>query len=417
MELQGWNLRPLSEVALLELLMHVAWSKSHDEEAAVRQSVEELNAVDYDQLSFQQFETVLVQIAVQTLSLEPAELGSSVAFDVSGKTTALLDYLEVPLDGMMLSAPASRAQSPSRSSRPVSRAGTPGDASRLGDVGRHFGDSDVPWMRPGTSSSSGLRASPGSRSMQKSFTVSRPSTRNSGRPGTAESSNTREYWQKVLALPLRPPSRGDPLVTSMSVSRPQTTDPLVKRVKQTGHGTKGIAKAWLREAIRIINPHDTSWRLTKDTIAGFLVKVMKVTPESCDILKPGMLDSMFVETDLDKDGMVSLEELSLAVSARFKRRLHADRWKTVVRMANQVALRRKHWPPEVYLNPAIDSGVPRPKSREPIRAQYENANNFPNHCGYGPVEFGEGLKTEKLNAGTFAVEHKFLRVSRAQIVA
>jgi len=41
----------------------------------------------------------------------------------------------------------------------------------------------------------------------------------------------------------------------VSVGRPQTTDPLVKRVKQTGYGTKGTAKQWLREAIRIINHH------------------------------------------------------------------------------------------------------------------------------------------------------------------
>jgi hypothetical protein len=416
MELQGWVLRPLSEVALLELLMRAAWSRH--EETAVRQSYHELTSVDYDQLSYQQFEMVLVQIAMQTMS-SPKELEGTSFFDVSGKAAALLDYLEVPYDGMLLSVPASRAQSPSRTFRPGSHAGTPATATRQSEVGRHFGDSDAQWMRPGTQSSmrpgsqpgsqrsSGGPGSPSSRSMQKSFSVSRPSTRNSDRPGTAESSNTREYWQKVLALPLRSQSRvSDSLVASMSVSRPQTTDPLVKRVKQTGYGTKGIAKQWLREAIRIINPNDSSWRLTKETIELFLVKVMKVTPESCDVLKPGMLNEMFAETDLDKDGTVSIEELALAVSARFKRRLHAERWKTVVRMANQVSLQRKHWPPEVYLNPPIESGVFQPKSREPIRTQYENANNYPDHCGYGPIEYGEGHKTEKLNAGALLSDEK-----------
>ena len=60
-----------------------------------------------------------------------------------------------------------------------------------------------------------------------------------------------------------------------------------------------------------------------------------------------MVEDMFAETDLDKDGTVSLHELSLAVSCRFKRRYHADRWKTLVRMAITVSLQRKHWPPEV----------------------------------------------------------------------
>ncbi len=431
MELQGWVLRPLSEVALLELLMRAAWSKSSDEETAVCQSYHELTSVDYDQLSYQQFEMVLVQIAMQTM-WSPKELEGTLFFDVSGKAAALLDYLEVPYAGMLLSVPASRAQSPNRTSRPGSRAGIPATVTRQSEVGRHFGDSDAQWMRTGTQSSmrpgsqpvsqrsSGGPGSPSSRGMQKSFTVSRPSTRNSHRPGTADSSNTREYWHKVLALPLRSQSRvSDSLVTSTSVGRPQTTDPLVKRVKQTGYGTKGIAKQWLREAIRIINPGDSNWRLTKETIELFLVKVMKVTPESCDVLKPGMLNDMFAETDLDKDGAVSLEELALAVSARFKRRLHADRWKTVVRMANQVSLQRKHWPPEVYLNPPIESarGVFQPKSREPIRTQYENANNYPDHCGYGPIEYGEGHKTEKLNAGALLPDEKRLTGLEAQALS
>jgi len=202
---------------------------------------------------------------------------------------------------------------------------------------------------------------------------------------------------------LRPQSRGTELLSaSVSVSRPQTTDPVHKRAQQTGQGQKGIARQWLREAIRIINPSDANWRLTIESIKTFLERIMKVTPESCDILKPGMLNDMFAETDLDKDGTVSLEELSLSVSARFKRRYHADRWKTLVHMANQISLQRKHWPPEVYLNPPIDGTSPKPAKRFPIRAQFEIGNNFPDHCGYGPVTFNEGLKTEKLNAGMSA---------------
>lgn len=113
-----------------------------------------------------------------------------------------------------------------------------------------------------------------------------------------------------------------------------------------------------------MNPQDTSWRLTVGSIEHFLQKTMKLTPVTCDILKPGMLRDMFAETDLDKDGSVSLEELSLAVSARFKRRFHAERWKTLIRMANSVSLQRKHWPPEVYLNPPIEPAHQRPKNRQ-----------------------------------------------------
>ena len=34
-----------------------------------------------------------------------------------------------------------------------------------------------------------------------------------------------------------------------------------------------------------------------------------------------------------------------------------------------------------------------------IRTQYETANNYPDHCGYGPVSYGEGHRTEKKDAG------------------
>jgi len=64
MELEDWTLQPLSEVGLLELLMQ-AWGKSRTEDA-LRLSVQELNAPNYDHLDYEQFEAVLLQIAVQT---------------------------------------------------------------------------------------------------------------------------------------------------------------------------------------------------------------------------------------------------------------------------------------------------------------------------------------------------------------
>jgi hypothetical protein len=348
-ELDEWNVQPLNEVGLLLLLQEV-WGKSRHDEVAFRQSVEDLNARDYDELSYAQFEAVLVQVAAQTF-VRPfgnhSDGDSRQFFTVSDKVMGLLDYLEVPFDMQ----PLSRAQSPTGSRRdttqsPQSRLSTPGGARGSGK-GRHFGNAisplDASWMqnpsRPGTSTSVASRdtcMSTGARSTQKSFIVSRPRTSNRERPGTAESSNTTEYWQKVLGGTLRPQSRGaDSLSPSISVGRPETADLTVKRARQTGYGDKGIAKQWIREAIRIINPSDATWRLTMESIETFLIKKMKVTPESCDILKPGMLNDMFAETDLDKDGTVSLEELSLSVSARFKRRYHADRWKTLIRMANQ----------------------------------------------------------------------------------
>lgn len=347
-KLEEWNVHPLNEVSLLLLLQDV-WSKSRNEEDAFRQSVEDLNATDYDELSYEQFEAVLVQVAAQTLvrpSGNQSDGDSRCFFTVSDKAMALLDYLEVPLDIQ----PLSRAQSPTGSRRgtmhsPGSRLSTPGGAWG-GGRGRDFGDVfsplDSSWMtlrpgtsRPGTSTSVASRISTGARSTQKSFTVSRPRTSNSVRPGTAESGNTAEYWQKILGGTLRPLRGADSLSPSISVSRPYTTDPTIKRARQSGYGEKGIAKQWIREAIRIINPSDSNWRLTLDSIETFLLKKVQVTPESCDILKPGMLNDMFAETDLDKDGTISLEELSLSVSARFKRRYHADRWKTLIRMANQ----------------------------------------------------------------------------------
>jgi hypothetical protein len=382
-DLGEWQLRQVSEVGLLEIIQET-WAKSRDEEKAYRQSMAELCQTEYDHLTFEQFVSLLVVIAGQALMRPVHEDFGSGFSETTDKTAALLDYLEVPLDW-----PAhSRVQSPSTGpkSRSSSRTTTPnrfgGGAVKPTSLHAYGADFAIletsnatwnaTWMNqrsPGSrvrSPVNSMRNSMGTRSMQTSFIVSRPGTRNSGRPGTAESSNTTEYWQKVMGITAGR-SRAvtpDTLSASMSVSRPQSTDPVHRRARQTGYGQKGIAKQWLREAIRIVNPHDTSWRLTVESIEIFLRKTMKLTPEGCDILKPGMLADMFAETDLDKDGTVSLEELSLSVSARFKRRYHAERWKTLIRMANQVALQRKHWPPEVYLNPKIEAAQQRPKSRQ-----------------------------------------------------
>ena len=372
-DLGEWSLHQMSEVGLLEALQQT-WGKSRDEEKAYRQSFAELCNCDYDHLSFSQFESVLVIIAAQTFARPPHDFYGDGFFETTDKTAALLDYLEVPED---VPAAYSRAQSPgarsgSRSATPKPRsAGRPISLHAYGEDFATLDTSNATWnatwmQSPGTRSPLGsTRNSMGTRSMQSSFIVSRPGTR-SGRPSTADSSNTTEYWQKVMGVTTGRSRSATPdsLALSTSVSRPQTTDPVQKRARQTGYGQKGIGRQWLREAIRIVNPHDTSWRLTLESVEIFLRKVMKVTPEGCDILKPGMLQEMFAETDLDKDGAVSLEELSLAVSARFKRRYHAERWKTLVRMANQVALQRKHWPPEVFLNPPIEPPQQRPKSRQ-----------------------------------------------------
>ena len=57
---------------------------------------------------------------------------------------------------------------------------------------------------------------------------------------------------------------------------------------------------------------------------------------------------------------------------------------------------------QVYLKARIQPPRLRPKTTEPIRAQFERAQNFPDLCGYGPVEFGECWRTEKVDAGMHA---------------
>lgn len=398
-QLGGWTVQPLDEVRFLQLLQEVVWKRG--EEELFRQSYKELNNADYDHLSYEQFQAVLVQIAAQTFYVGPLERSGSFFLSLSEKVNALLDHLEIPSDN----DPLNRRHSPTKSTG--ARLGTPNSLTSTGT--KNYSEPASPdsmWIDNTISSTGTRRSSIATRNAQKSFTVSRPATR----PGTADSSNAAEYWQRVLGGTLqvghsRPNSRGTDIDLGLrhdklvSVSRPHSTDPAMQRARHTGQGQKGIARQWLQQAIRIINPLDTRWSLTKQSIEDFLVKTMKVTPESCDILKPGILDSMFAETDLDKDGTVSIDELCLAVSARFKRRRHADHWRILVRMANQVSLRRKHWPPEVYLNPPIESKPIQPKKNNSIRAQYEDPNNFPDHCGFGPVSFGE-RKIEKQNAGS-----------------
>ena len=342
MELDEWMLRPLTEVEFLELLMHVR-SGAGDEEAAMRQSLQVLNARGYDHLTFEHFEALLQHVAAHTLSRPHADafqvqgaLGETVSLD--NKTSALLDYLEVPFETFesemlgrdQLSArPGSQSQG-SRVGSPVhkqeSRLGTSQSGSigmgatmsRLGTPGGSVIDLQRSVKQTSGSGALGraldlhLRAQSSlnarSARMQTSFIVSRPATRSSSRrPGTAESSDSIEYWNMIMAdsVKFRNPKGLHPTVAQgRGASVPAETGPSGKRARATGYGQRGVARQWLQEAIRIINPGDPNWCLTQESVLRFL-KMMKVTPESCDILKPGVLADMFAETDLEKNGVGS----------------------------------------------------------------------------------------------------------------
>ena len=339
MELDEWMLRPLTEVEFLELLMHVR-SGAGDEEAAMRQSLQVLNARGYDHLTFEHFEALLQHIAAHTLSRPHADafqaqgaLGETVSVD--NKTSALLDYLEVPFETFetlgrdQLSArPGSQSQG-SRVGSPVhkqeSRLGTSQSGSvgatmsRLGTPGGSVIDLQRSVKQTSGSGALGraldlrLRAQSSlnarSARMQTSFIVSRPATRSSSsRPGTAESSDSIEYWNMIMADSVKfrdPKGLHATVARGRNASVPAETGPSGKRARATGYGQRGVARQWLQEAIRIINPGDPNWCLTQESVLRFL-KMMKVTPESCDILKPGVLADMFAETDLEKNGVGSL---------------------------------------------------------------------------------------------------------------
>mmetsp|Transcript_777 Transcript_777/g.1238 ORF Transcript_777/g.1238 Transcript_777/m.1238 type:complete len:300 (+) Transcript_777:64-963(+) len=159
-----------------------------------------------------------------------------------------------------------------------------------------------------------------------------------------------------------------------------------------------LAKSAIMEAIRIINPQDKDWKLTFQSVEDFLCNRMSLTPENCDILKPGCLQDMFREADIDHDGTVDLEELCSSCAARYKWKRHDSKWKSLIEMANSISLAKRHVSPNSYLYPPVEYLPRSAPEKQRITAQYERPENYPTHCGYGPIERGE-YKTETLEAG------------------
>ena len=152
------------------------------------------------------------------------------------------------------------------------------------------------------------------------------------------------------------------------------------------------------DAIRVINPNDIEWQLTQDSIRTFLVS-KGLTEATCEILKPGLLEEMFSESDSDRDGYISKHELKMACSlGRFRHRKHAELWVLLVKLGCSTAMARRFRPPEECISPPVQERRDLSPVRQSIYTQYERPENFPPHCGYGPVERGEYL-TETLNAG------------------
>lgn len=381
---RGWIVSPLGEVRLLEIL-HLCWRDQRIAEER-KEFIPAREGLQMDAFNRSQICVALARIASECMiSYDPHAMFHANEKEITQKKVqALLELLCLASDDSQLPP-----TSPSRHGTAYSLKSTRSPSSKTPTRPKTVAEGFLDQWRSSTAVSELRPHSAGVPRPAKAFPVAkRPASQYSNRLGTT-SSPTSQIWggsRRDLSSSIGSGGEREWEEPSTGSRKIKTAPP-----KLPAWAFASVGKQAIRDAIEIINPHDSSWQITQESLRSFLEQRMKLTPVTCKVLQDGALAQMFLDTDLDRDGVVTLEELAfyLASPPRFKRHRHGATWKEIISMACSVRLAKHHHTPNVYLYPVIEVWREAPPDRNPIYAQFQRPSNYPPHCGYGPVSRGE----------------------------